>query len=41
MVMQDGSVAPIRLAESLQTLTDLERLPEMLRLPFPETPPAR
>lgn len=41
MVMQNGSVAPIRLAESLQTLTDLERLPEMLRLPFPETPPAR
>ena len=35
----DGSVTPS--AGDLQTLTDLERLPETLRLPFPETPPAR
>lgn len=41
MVMQDGSVAPIRLAETLQTLADLERVPDALRSPFPETTSAR
>jgi diaminopimelate decarboxylase len=39
MVMQDGKIEPIRLAETLQTLTDIERMPETLRSPFPETPP--
>lgn len=38
MVMLDGSVEPIRLAENLHTLTELERVPEILRPPFPETP---
>ena len=41
MVLQDGSVAPIRLAESLQTLTDLECMPDALRTPFPDTATAR
>lgn len=39
MVMQDGKVEPIRLAETLQTITDIERMPETLRTPFPETQP--
>lgn len=39
MVMENGSVEPIRLAESLQTLTDLERIPEALRTPFADTMP--
>jgi diaminopimelate decarboxylase len=39
MVMQDGKVEPIRLAETLQTITDIERMPETLRSPFPETQP--
>lgn len=41
MVMQDGTVEPIRRAETLQTLNDLERLPESLRTPFPEAAPKR
>jgi diaminopimelate decarboxylase len=41
MVMQDGSVAPIRLAETLQTLTDPERLPDALQTPFADITPAR
>ena len=41
MVMQDGSVEPIRLAETLQTLADLERVPGALQSPFPESEPAR
>lgn len=39
MIMQDGKVEPIRLAETLQTITDIERMPEALRSPFPETQP--
>jgi diaminopimelate decarboxylase len=40
MVMEDGAIEPIRLAETLQTLTELERIPEALRTPFPDTNPA-
>lgn len=39
MVMENGSVEPIRLAETLQTLTDLERMPDALRTPFADTIP--
>jgi diaminopimelate decarboxylase len=41
MVMQDGSIEPIRLAETLQTLTDPERVPDALRAPFPDATPSR
>ena len=41
MVMQDGSVEPIRLAETLQTLTELERVPDALHAPFPNPTPSR
>lgn len=39
MVMQDGKVEPIRLAETLQTIADIERMPEALRSPSPEPQP--
>lgn len=39
MVMGDGSVEPIRQAETLQTLTDLERMPDALRQPFSDAMP--
>ncbi|MDT3737728.1 MAG: alanine racemase [Denitratisoma sp.] len=38
MIMQDGTVEPVRRAETLQTLTDLELLPDSLRQPYPEAP---
>ncbi|CAG0979122.1 MAG: alanine racemase [Rhodocyclales bacterium] len=41
MVMQDGSIEPIRLAETLQTLTELERVPDALHAPFPNPTPSR
>jgi diaminopimelate decarboxylase len=41
MVTRDGTAEPVRLAENLATMTNLERVPEALREPFPDRLPDR
>jgi diaminopimelate decarboxylase len=41
MVTRDGTPEVVRLAENLETMTDLERVPETLRQPFPNGWPDR